>query len=321
MTNQITHSPPGPELGLHIAAVERETGLGKDTLRVWERRYGFPLPVRDARGERVYPTEQVQRLRTIKRLLDQGMRPRHTVGLSAQALDALAHPAGRCEPDALAPFLTETIATHWSQIKSHQATNLRQTLKRDLLRLGAMGFMQDVVIPLNHAVGEGWAQGQIEIFEEHLYTETVTSVLRQAIAAAHDQQAAERPVVLLTTLPHEPHALGLLMAQTALSMAAANCVGLGPQTPVHDIAKGAQAHRADIVALSFSPLPLAKAVTEGVTALRAALPPQTELWLGGSHPSLSALEGEGVVVLPGLGAVDTAIAAWRSTHSDMPAHR
>ena len=31
-----------------IADVERDTGLSKDTLRVWERRYGFPLPLRDA---------------------------------------------------------------------------------------------------------------------------------------------------------------------------------------------------------------------------------------------------------------------------------
>ena len=35
-----------------IAEVERETGLGKDTLRVWERRYGFPVPQRDRLGER-----------------------------------------------------------------------------------------------------------------------------------------------------------------------------------------------------------------------------------------------------------------------------
>ena len=38
-----------------IADVERETGLGKDALRVWERRYGFPVPLRDRLGERVYP--------------------------------------------------------------------------------------------------------------------------------------------------------------------------------------------------------------------------------------------------------------------------
>ena len=43
-----------------IAEVERETGLGKDTLRVWERRYGFPVPLRDALGERAYPDEQLQ---------------------------------------------------------------------------------------------------------------------------------------------------------------------------------------------------------------------------------------------------------------------
>ena len=36
-----------------IAAVEREVGLSKDVLRVWERRYGFPLPSRDAPGERL----------------------------------------------------------------------------------------------------------------------------------------------------------------------------------------------------------------------------------------------------------------------------
>ncbi|RYD60733.1 MAG: MerR family transcriptional regulator, partial [Verrucomicrobiaceae bacterium] len=55
--------------GIGIAAVERDTGISKETLRVWERRYGFPAPERDASGERLYPSEQVQRLRLVKRLL------------------------------------------------------------------------------------------------------------------------------------------------------------------------------------------------------------------------------------------------------------
>jgi hypothetical protein len=33
-----------PETYMHIAEVERDTGIGKDTLRVWERRYQFPQP-------------------------------------------------------------------------------------------------------------------------------------------------------------------------------------------------------------------------------------------------------------------------------------
>ena len=55
----------GSGVQLSISAVERDTGLSKDTLRVWERRYGFPNPVRDALGERLYPVEQVERLRLI----------------------------------------------------------------------------------------------------------------------------------------------------------------------------------------------------------------------------------------------------------------
>ena len=52
-------------LTLSISAVERDTGLSKDTLRVWERRYGFPTPERDAIGERAYSLEQVEKLRIV----------------------------------------------------------------------------------------------------------------------------------------------------------------------------------------------------------------------------------------------------------------
>ena len=33
-----------------IAEVERDTGLARATVRIWERRYGFPAPLRDDRG-------------------------------------------------------------------------------------------------------------------------------------------------------------------------------------------------------------------------------------------------------------------------------
>ena len=56
------------EISFTIANVERETGLSKDLLRMWERRYGFPAPTRDANGDRIYPADQVDRLRRIKRL-------------------------------------------------------------------------------------------------------------------------------------------------------------------------------------------------------------------------------------------------------------
>lgn len=55
-----------------IGSVERETGLSKDLLRAWEKRYGFPAPERDAQGDRIYPAPQVEKLRLLRRLIDDG---------------------------------------------------------------------------------------------------------------------------------------------------------------------------------------------------------------------------------------------------------
>jgi DNA-binding transcriptional MerR regulator len=81
--------PDDSVAGLPISSVERETGLSKDTLRVWERRYGFPTPERDANGERSYSLQQVRRLTQLKRLLDQGHRPGKLLKLDEEALSAL----------------------------------------------------------------------------------------------------------------------------------------------------------------------------------------------------------------------------------------
>ena len=64
-----------PDASLNISAVERETGLSKDVLRIWERRYGFPRPGRDDNAERQYAAGDVAKLRAIKRLMDTGLRP------------------------------------------------------------------------------------------------------------------------------------------------------------------------------------------------------------------------------------------------------
>ena len=62
------------EKSYSISVVEGDTGIGRDTLRIWERRYGYPGPVRGHKGERRYPLSQVvQRLQLIRRLLDQGL--------------------------------------------------------------------------------------------------------------------------------------------------------------------------------------------------------------------------------------------------------
>ena len=48
---------------LSIGQICEETGLTADVIRVWERRYGFPVPVRRPSGHRRYQFEDLARLK------------------------------------------------------------------------------------------------------------------------------------------------------------------------------------------------------------------------------------------------------------------
>src|SRR5207245_9678846 len=90
LSEVVTSSALSSEFALNISAVERETGLSKDVLRMWERRYGFPKPIRDDNAERRYAADQIAKLRSIKRLMDSGLRPGKLMQCSLEELNALA---------------------------------------------------------------------------------------------------------------------------------------------------------------------------------------------------------------------------------------
>jgi DNA-binding transcriptional MerR regulator len=299
---------------LSIAAVERETGLSKDTLRVWERRYAFPAPSRDAFGERVYPVSQVEHLRLLKRLADAGWRPGRLMKMSPQEVQALADggPQGSAsDAVALAASQAEPLDPFMDLIRRHDSAGLHRELGRMLSRLGTFRFVTDLVAPLNVAVGEAWMRGRLEIFEEHAYTEEVQVVMRQAISQIPVPQTAARPTVLLSTFPGEPHGLGLLMVEALFRLEGCACVSLGVQTPLLDIVRASQAHQADIVALGFSGILGAQQVLEGLADLRSRLSSQVELWAGGSASVLSRRPVAGVQVVQDLQGIAHEVRRWR----------
>jgi DNA-binding transcriptional MerR regulator/methylmalonyl-CoA mutase cobalamin-binding subunit len=297
---------PEPGVGFFsISAVERDTGISKDTLRVWERRYSFPLPERDAHGERVYSREQVEQLRAIKRLLDLGHRPGKIVGKPLEALMELAEPL----PSERSPEVVDRLQAVLDLVRQHRVTELRLELGQALMRQGLGRFLVDTVAPLNAAVGEAWMRGRLEIFEEHLYTETLQGVLRNAISSIPQQ--GKRPRVLLTTFPNEQHNLGLLMAEAMFALEGATCISLGTQTPIFDIVLAAQSHRADVVALSFSAAYPTTQVVDGLEELRAKLAPEVALWVGGTNAAFARRALAGVTVLGGLQQIGDAIGGWR----------
>jgi len=301
-------------VALTIASVERDTGLSKDTLRVWERRYGFPAPQRDALGERLYPVEQVDKLRTLKRLLDLGHRPGRIVRLPLDELRRLTQASRNSTARSLSQSAAQDdLEALLGHVTAHRLEELRGELAQLLLRKGLERFVGEVVVPMNELVGDAWTRGALQIFEEHLYTEAIQGLLRNAIGSI--PRAGQRPRVLLTTFPQEPHGLGLLMAEAMFALSGCHCTSLGVQTPVWDIALAADAQRADIVALSFSAAVNPNQAVEGLAELRGKLSPDVELWAGGGCPALHRRALDGIVALRTLDEIAPEVVRWRARPS------
>ena len=288
---------------LGIAEVERETGLSKDQLRVWERRYGFPVPQRNSFGDREYSAVEVAKLKVVRRLLDKGMRPSRILGLPVAELQALSS-------GGEGPPLTASQDLALYLLRTHQTVELRKELAQSLMRDGLFRFVTETAAPLTALVGEAWIRGELKVFEEHLFTEMLQGVLRTAIAQGSG--AGGTPRVLLTTLPSEPHEMGMLMAEAVLTLEGAECVSLGPQTPAADVAEAAKAKAVDIVALSFSGNFPANQAAEGLSQLRSALPPETTLWCGGAGVANVRRVPEGVLRISGLQGIAPALTEWRA---------
>jgi methanogenic corrinoid protein MtbC1 len=294
MTKEAAGSPGQP---LPIAAVERDTGLTKDTLRVWERRYGFPQPLRDAVGDRTYPPEQVEKLRLLKRLMDGGFRPGKLVALPLDELQLIG--SAPSERRAAGASLVDV---YRDLLHAHDAHGIRRQLQQALLAAGLETFLAEHVGPMNGAIGSAWLTGALSVAQEHVYTEALQQVLRQAIGSIA-APAPAAPRVLLATLPQEGHGLGLLMAEAMLSLHGCHCISLGLRAPLDGIVVAAAQARADLVGLSFS---ASFNPVQGLAALRELrqqLGAGTAIWAGGSNSAMQRRLPPGVDGVPDIALV------------------
>jgi MerR family transcriptional regulator, light-induced transcriptional regulator len=295
------------ETHLNISAVERETGLSKDVLRIWERRYGFPRPGRDENAERQYTADELAKLRAVKRLMDTGLRPGKLIRQSLAELNALAEKRVHPRRDALTPAIERDVLT---LLKAHDVAGLHAALTSLWLRHGVQRFVIETVAPLNRAVGEAWMRGELQVFEEHLYTEQLQLSLRGAINAFPRPSGAPR--ILLTTVPGEQHGIGLLMVEAVLSLEGAYCISLGTQTPFEDIRRAALAHKAQVVALSFSMAFPLRQVGDAIATLRRQLPLAVALWAGGEVTRRLRKSLAGVRIVPEIADSLVALRSWQA---------
>ena len=294
------------QLPMRIAEVERDTGLAKETLRVWERRYQFPKPERDELGERLYPFTQVEQLRVIRRLLDNGFRPSKVLGKNLGQLHEMLDSINQSN---LTHEQMVRCASLLKLLRLHRGAELRQALNHVFAREGLKRFIIETIAPLNKAVGDAWVRGELTVPEEHLYTEQVQNVLRHAIQ--NQQGVDDRPNILLTTFPDEAHQLGILMVEALCLAEGANCLSLGTRLPIADIAMYAQEGNFDVVALSFSGAYPSQVAVRDLNQFRERLDKNIELWAGGQALYRKEKRLHGIRVVSDLDHIQSLIKSWR----------
>lgn len=298
-----------------IGVAAAELGVSTATLRKWESRYGLALSTRSAAGERRYSHQNLCWLRLAKRQLDAGARPAAVFGAharqaaeateAAQATEAAptkqaAQAAGSvpvsqaCPAAADAVGIPSTIASALTLLRSHRLDDCHALLLQARRHHGLATFVDQVAGPLASAVGSAWANGTLQVFEEHGFTQVLRSVLDGGQFLVNVPGAY--PTVLLATLAGECHTLGLSMLHSVLHEAGARCVNLGAGLPTPDLVAAAHAFGAQVLALSLSTNLSPRVAFRQLTTLRKTLPAHVALWVGGAGVGLLARLPPGVAL-------------------------
>ena len=292
---------------LSIGALSSATGIPVETIRTWERRYGFPRAERKPSGHRRYPVATVGRIRRIAQAIAAGHRPADVVPASERALEALlaAIPPGAPEPPAASPSRSILVpagepAEHFEAVRAFDAARLQRFLDADWAHLGPIEFLERRAAPLLRAVGDAWSTGALDVRHEHFVSACLGDFLRTVRAPLDDR--ARGPMIALATLPGERHGLGLQLAAVVLALAGWRTLMIGVDTPVSQIA--ALAREASIAAVGISVVrPHRGASDETLPALRRRLRREITLIVGGAGaPSQSP--GRGISVIRDLPALE-----------------
>jgi MerR family transcriptional regulator, light-induced transcriptional regulator len=271
---------------LSIGALSRATGVPADTLRTWERRYGFPAPAeRTPSGHRLYALSVIETVRLAVRALNRGHKPSQILGKELQALRLLAG-AENAVPVSVVPapsvaagggdFLDEWLAL----IRSFTGQSFVRALTREWDKLGAVRFLDERAGPLLIAIGEGWARGELDVAHEHFASEHFREFLSARWRPLSERGRAGICVCAAPT--GEQHTLGLHMVATVLALNRLGVVFLGADVPIEDVVAAARSTRASAVALSASAARGVETAESFANGLLGRVEPSTLVLVGGS---------------------------------------
>jgi MerR family transcriptional regulator, light-induced transcriptional regulator len=296
-----------------IGAAARSTGISQHTLRIWERRYDVVRPLRTQAGGRLYLDRDIEKLRIVKFLVDQGHPIGQVARLSSRQLSHLAQRAVAAKADASdSERLPDVARIRHELIDALRALDIARAnalLGEAFLGLGPRSLATDLLVPLFVQIGDEWASAQYEVFQEHAATVVVRNYLGSLLLTIAPVIRAD--AVVCATLPGELHELGALMAAVISTAHGYRTVYLGANLPTAQIAAAATKCRAKFVLISAINA-FDTNIHAELVGLRKRLDPRVEVFVGGRGMTAHDRKIKGIKFLPDLRALDERLTSFVS---------
>jgi DNA-binding transcriptional MerR regulator/methylmalonyl-CoA mutase cobalamin-binding subunit len=254
-------------MSYRIKTVEKLTGISRNTITAWERRYSLIQPTRDASGYRAYSEEDIARLRRVKGLIDQG----YQIG---EVLTMLAETAPPKVDDT--ERLVEELRTRLLDVDREGA----QRVVRQMRHLAAADQLEHVYSPVMREIGELWEDGKASIGQEHFATAFVRDQLLQSLRDL-DQGPRRGTPAICAGFPGEDHELGLLTVAIHLALEGHRVTYLGANMPAEDLAQLMIDQPARVVCSSLLLPRPAREIIEWAHHIRDHTAPHVVIAIGG----------------------------------------
>jgi DNA-binding transcriptional MerR regulator len=264
--------------GYRIKTVASLTGVPRNTLLAWERRYRFVSPDRSGNRYRVYSDADVTLIREVKALVDSG----HAV---SEAVAMIQGRVGRTAPSAatsiaISDTLEQTAEEMLEALLSFDRARADAAFG-SLVHASYDDLLERVFFPILTRVGNGWASGDVTVVQEHLVSAFCRDHLVAMLLRLGSGPAAG-PRAVCACAPDENHELGLLGVSIRLALQGWRVTHLGARVPEADLRAFVAEHTPDLVCVSCV-VPMRKRDLLGYARrVRKALPARARLAIGGA---------------------------------------
>jgi len=228
-------------MGYRIKSVARLTGVPRETLLAWERRYKVVTPNRLANGYREYSEAEVETLTRLKALVDTG----HKVG---EAVSLLQDEGSREPPPGVVPPLVDCVDQLYNALVAFDES--RAWTVATALR--GVPFAQQVCrvyLPVLRRVGTAWSLGQATVLQEHFVSGFCRARMMEMFTMLQSNDRTG-PHVICACAPTEDHELGLLGTAVLLSLKGYRVSWLGARCPANELLSLVARQRPDLVCLA-----------------------------------------------------------------------